>query len=409
LQGVDNCRESLERLKPMFEERLNYLNESIKFHQLMSELNAELQWLQEKDRLIGSGWPESAGLMQIRSLMKRHKSLEEEISNHLPVLQDLTTKASDCRGSQKDNPELVTACNQLINGETQLKQKLANRSTELEMGLKTFSLLEEINDIESWIQVKLSLLESQSTVGKDEDTIVLYLKKHKAFELELNTYSGIVNETRKSAQALCQSGHQLAELVRHKDELLTQQFSMLQRLSRNWLSSLMAQLQLHEFLRDCSGVRSWIKEKMVAASNPDLGQDFEHLEILQGKYKMLRKDVYSGKDNVDDCMNLAQRLKNPDNSDVNQMVQNQRAELKTEWEQLAQAVEVRGKKLEAAGEIHKFNRDVSEALLRISEKESSLGNEIGKDIKSIQRLLRFQDVFENDLTALVRNNLNYKD
>lgn len=406
MQGVHNCRESLESLKPLFEERMNYLNESIKFHQLMSELNAELQWLQEKDRLIGSGWPESAGLMQIRSLMKRHKSLEEEISNHLPVVQELISKASKCKDSQKNNSELNSACQQLINGEKMLKQKLVSRSSELEMGLKTFSLLEEINDIESWIQVKLSLLESQSTTGKDEDTIVLYLKKHNAFELELNSYSGIVNETRKSAQALCQSGHHLAELVRHKDELLTQQFSMLQRLSRNWLNSLMSQLQLHEFLRECSEVRHWIKEKIVAASSPDLGQDFEHLEILLSKYKTLRKDVFNGKEKVDDCMNLAQRLKTPENSDINSMVQNYRDDCKAEWEHLVQAVEFRGKKLEAAGEIHKFNRDVSEALLRIAEKESSLGNETGKDIKSIQRLLRFQDVFENDLTALVRADLS---
>jgi hypothetical protein len=45
-QNLRLCRESFESLKPIFDERLNYLNESVKFHQLMSELNSELQWIQ---------------------------------------------------------------------------------------------------------------------------------------------------------------------------------------------------------------------------------------------------------------------------------------------------------------------------------------------------------------------------
>ena len=64
------------------------------------------------------------------------------------------------------------------------------------------------------------------------------------------------------------TGHPLAELVRHKDELLTQEFSALQKMSRVRGNALMAQLQLHEFLRECAELRKWIKEKMVAAASP---------------------------------------------------------------------------------------------------------------------------------------------
>ena len=122
----------------------------------------------------------------------------------------------------------------------------------------------------------------------------------------------------------------------------------------------------------------------------DLGQDYEHLEVLISKYDNLRKEVASGKEKLDSCLTLAQRLKSPDGGDLEKLVQKNRDQCKADWEQLTTAVEVRGKKLAAAGEIHKFNRDIAEALLRIQEKSSSLGNETGKDIKSIQRLLRYQ-------------------
>lgn len=118
-----------------------------------------------------------------------------------------------------------------------------------------------------FFQVKRSLLESQPVVAKDEDTVLLYLTKQKAFELELDSYAGIISETKNSAAAICQSGHPLAELVRHKDELLSQEFSSLQKLSRGRRNALMSQLQLHEFLRECAEFRKWMKDKMAAASS----------------------------------------------------------------------------------------------------------------------------------------------
>jgi spectrin beta len=117
--------------------------------------------------------------------------------------------------------------------------------------------------------------------------------------------------------------------------------------------------------------------------------------VLISKYENLRKEMAAGKEKLDNCLTLAQRLKSPDGD-----LEKNRDLCKDDWDELTKAVEVRGRKLEAAGEIHKFNRDVAEALLRIQEKGSSLGNETGKDIKSIQRLLRQQDVFDNDLVAL---------
>ena len=206
LQGLSHCRGNLESLRPLFDERLNYLNELVKFHQLMSELNSELQWLQEKDKLISTGWPESVGLMQVRSLTKRHKSLEEEVANHLPVIEDLFKRAATFDDEDSNKSSVDTTCEQLSDGVKKLKSKLSMRAGELETAVKTHSLLEEINEIEGWIQVKRSLIESQPIAGKDEDSIRLYLAKQKAFGLELDSYAGIISETKKSAQILCQTG-----------------------------------------------------------------------------------------------------------------------------------------------------------------------------------------------------------
>ena len=128
-------------------------------------------------------------------------------------------------------------------------------------------LISQLLPISEPRQVKRSLLDSQTVGAKDEDSILLYLTKQKAFELELDSYGGIISETKNTAAAICQSAHPLAELVRHKDELLSQEFSSLQKLSRARRNALMSQLQQHEFLRECDEFRKWVKEKMAAASS----------------------------------------------------------------------------------------------------------------------------------------------
>lgn len=60
----------------------------------------------------------------------------------------------------------------------------------------------------------------------------------------------------------------------------------------------------------------------------------------------------------------------------------------------------REQKLNAAGEIHRFHRDVADALSRIQDKKAILSNELGRDLNSSLTLLRKHEVFENDLVAL---------
>lgn len=60
----------------------------------------------------------------------------------------------------------------------------------------------------------------------------------------------------------------------------------------------------------------------------------------------------------------------------------------------------REQRLLAAGEIHRFHRDVADALQRIQEKSAALGSDLGRDLNSALALLRKHEAFENELVAL---------
>jgi hypothetical protein len=71
-----------------------------------------------------------------------------------------------------------------------------------------------------------------------------------------------------------------------------------------------------------------------------------------------------------------------------------------EWSKLLETVELRDEKLVAAGEIHRFNRDVAESLSRIQEKYVAIPDDLGRDLNSVLGLIRRHENFETDLVAL---------
>lgn len=56
--------------------------------------------------------------------------------------------------------------------------------------------------------------------------------------------------------------------------------------------------------------------------------------------------------------------------------------------------------MKAAEEIHRFHRDVADAVQRIQEKNAALGIDLGRDLNSALTLLRKHEAFENELVVL---------
>jgi spectrin beta len=67
---------------------------------------------------------------------------------------------------------------------------------------------------------------------------------------------------------------------------------------------------------------------------------------------------------------------------------------------LLEQIDARDLKLDGAGEIHRFNRDVEDILSRIQEKYSSIPEDVGKDIFSTESFQKKHEGFENELVAL---------
>lgn len=255
----------------------------------------------------------------------------------------------------------------------------------------------EANEVDSWLTEKLNFL-NNSDYGKNEDNAIKLLTKHKAVELEVDTYQGIVGEMKVQAQKLAVTKPPLEELIVERTHFIENQLKNIQQLLVQRRTKLIESKNCHEYFRETENFQKWIAEQMQTALSDDYGADYEHLLVLQSKFQDFKCRVESNTDRFNQCHEHAIKLRR---TDLAKDVEARQQELKAAWSRLLEVIDARDKKLTAAAEIHRFNRDVAEALSRIQEKYSVISvDDLGRDMHSVQSLLRKHEGYENDLVAL---------
>ncbi|XP_031334782.1 spectrin beta chain, non-erythrocytic 1 isoform X2 [Photinus pyralis] len=397
----DNAFNAQKRLKDLEKPvtlRKEALREALKFHMFAFVLDNELQWIKERLPLAAS---ESLGqnLYDAQMFYKKHKKLETEIMGHQPVIDKVLAEGEtlvDLNHPQKK--KIQELCNTLIESWTDLNDKATKRTVKLELSLKAQQFFFDANEVESWLNEKSDIL-SNTDYGRDRDSSTKLLTKHKALELELDTYNSIIAEMGRSAQGLIMSGHPESKAIAERQATLEHLVRSLQRRAAARQHRLMESLFRHEYFLESGDLERWIMEKLQQATSEDYGLDYEHLIILQAKFDDFKHRVEAGSERFNQCEDLAQKLivnESPYKSDI----ESKQSQLDEKWQKLREQIASRDKRLHAAGEIHRFHRDVADALSRIHEKNAALGTELGRDLNSALTLLRKQEAFENELVAL---------
>ncbi|XP_050079457.1 spectrin beta chain, non-erythrocytic 1 [Anopheles maculipalpis] len=385
-------------LKTPARQRRDALDESLRFHKFVFELDTELQWINEhlpaaKSEVIGQN------LHQAQSLSKKHKKLEAEIEGHQPMINKTLTSAENLiNQNHPERAKVKELCNALEKAWADLQDQSTERSRKLELSLKAQQYLSEAGEIETWLGERNNVLRS-SDYGRDRDSATKLLTKHKVIELELDTYSGIVSEMGHTASAMIAAKHPDSKIIGAKQQLIEKMLKSLQRLAGQRQLRLMESLYRHEYFMESAELEQWIKEQEQAVNSEDYGHDYEHLLVLQNKFDDLKHRIEVGAERFNQCENFAKKLIGGDSPYVSEIEKRQEL-LSNAWQHLLEQLDAREKKLHAAGEIHRFHRDAAEALFRIQDKNAALSSELGKDLNSALALARKHEAFENELVPL---------
>ncbi|KPJ18807.1 Spectrin beta chain, brain 4 [Papilio machaon] len=384
---------ALDKLRPRAAARRAALETSMRLHKFAAEVSGELDWLQER-QAAASSTALPADLHAAQAAQKKHAKLRAELLGRRPLIERVLAQGRTLVEEEHPQKEKIEELSgELEAGYSRVSAAAEERGARLEAALKAQQFMHEALEVDSWLADKAAALAS-ADVGADRHRATQLLTRHKAVELELDTYAAIIAEMGHVAASMGQP-----ELV-ERHALLAGSLARLQRLAQQRQGALVESVCRHEYLAESAELESWIQEQYAAASSEDYGQDYEHLLILRSKFEELRHRVESGAERFNQCEELAKKLLASDSPYIADIERRQEA-LGESWQRLVDQIGSRAQRLHAAGEIHRFHRDAGELVARAGERAARLAAPPPpRDLRAATALLRDHDTLETDLLAI---------
>ncbi|KAJ8309236.1 hypothetical protein KUTeg_014110 [Tegillarca granosa] len=398
LAAVDAFNNRFEKLKPAVAKRKNRLKDSLHYHQFKFDADEEIQWIKEHLPAAAST-DYGKSLVDAQNLHKKHQKLELEIQGHQPIVEKVGNRGEKLIDEKHVNSKAIKdKCQELQLSWDDLLNKSKIRKKNLDLSVQIQKYLSEVAELENWINDKNALV-SSTDYGKDAASADKLLTKNRVLETDIQTYQGIVTGLGKEAQRLFKIGCQDPATLRKAQDTLQEHLTQLKRAAADRSKKLEQSRMWHSYVRESGDFDEWMNEQLQTASSEEYGSDYEHLVVLRNRFDEFKRTVDAGQERFNRCEKLSKILieeKTPYESQVEE----KEAQIREKWNQLLEQIDGRDQKLYGAGEIHRFNRDVEDALARIQEKYDSIPDDIGRDLFATQSYLKKHEAFENELVAL---------
>uniref|UniRef100_A0A8C0XSS6 SH3 domain-containing protein n=1 Tax=Castor canadensis TaxID=51338 RepID=A0A8C0XSS6_CASCN len=278
---------------------------------------------------------------------------------------------------------------QVLDRYHRFKELSTLRRQKLEDSYRFQFFQRDAEELEKWIQEKLQIASDENY--KDPTNLQGKLQKHQAFEAEVQANSGAIVKLDETGNLMISEGHFASETIRTRLMELHRQWELLLEKMREKGIKLLQAQKLVQYLRECEDVMDWISDKEAIVTSEELGQDLEHVEVLQKKFEEFQTDLAAHEERVNEVNQFAAKLIQVMSED----------EVNAAWQRLKGLALQRQGKLFGAAEVQRFNRDVDETISWIKEKEQLMASDdFGRDLASVQALLRKHEGLERDLAAL---------
>uniref|UniRef100_A0A8C9TN73 Spectrin beta chain n=1 Tax=Scleropages formosus TaxID=113540 RepID=A0A8C9TN73_SCLFO len=343
-----------ELLDPL-RKRKNNLMASREIHQFNRDVEDEILWVEERMPLATST-DHGHNLQTVQLLIKKNQTLQKEIQGHQPRFNDIFERSQSI-------------------------------------------LKDDGSTAEAWMSEQELYMMSEEK-AKDEQSAVAMLKKHQILEQAVEDYAETVHQLSKTSRALVAAGHPESERINMRQSQVDKLYAGLKDLSEERRGKLDERFRLFQLNREVDDLEQWIAEREVVAGSHELGQDYEHVTMLQERFREFARDTGNiGQERVDAVNQMADELINSGHSDAATIAE-WKDGLNEAWADLLELIDTRTQILAASYELHKFYHDAKEILGRILDKHKKLPEELGRDQNTVETLQRMHTAFEHDIQAL---------
>ncbi|XP_029690639.1 spectrin beta chain, non-erythrocytic 1-like isoform X3 [Takifugu rubripes] len=402
-EEVDGQRVSVERkfhllLEPLKQRREN-LMVSREIHQFNRDVEDEILWVEER-LPVAMSTDHGHNLQTVQLLIKKNQTLQKEIQGHHPRYTDIFERSQHVL--REDGPTAEPIRQRLTELQLlwqQIREETEKRHKRLSEAHKAQQYYFDAAEAEAWMSEQELYMMSEEK-AKDEQSSVFMLKKHQILEQAVEDYADTVHQLSSTSRGLVAAGHPESERIGMRQSQVDKLYAGLKDLSEERRGKLDERFRLFQLNREVDDLEQWIAEREVVAGSHELGQDYEHVTMLQERFREFARDTGSiGQERVDAVNRQADELINAGHSDAATIAE-WKDGLNEAWADLLELIDTRTQILAASYELHKFYHDAKEILNRILDKHKKLPEELGRDQNTVETLQRMHTAFEHDIQAL---------
>ncbi|XP_077174841.1 spectrin beta chain, non-erythrocytic 4 isoform X2 [Paroedura picta] len=389
------------RLIEPLKERRRILLATKEVHQVSHDLEDEISWVQ--DRLpLALMTDHGSNLQTVQQFIKKNQNLRREIQVHKPRVEDVLERAGSIATIRSPELDPVRALlEKLSELWGALQEGAEQRQQLLDATYQVQQYCFDVAEVEAWLSEQ-ELFMMNEEKGKDEQSTLQLLKKHLATEQAVENYAESIAQLSRQCRALLELGHPDSEQISRRQSQVDRLYVSLKDLVEERKAKLEQQYWLYQLSREVDELEHWIAEKEVVASSPELGQDYEHVAVLQEKFTEFASETGSiGNERISAVNQMVNELIDYGHVDAATIAE-WKDGVNEAWADLLELMETRAQLLAASHELHKFFNDCKDLLSHIEEKKQHLPEvamrESNASAGTLQRLL---SSFEHDVQVLV--------
>ncbi|XP_077448718.1 spectrin beta chain, non-erythrocytic 4 [Stigmatopora argus] len=390
------------RLIEPLKERRRILLASKEMHQVAQDLEDEMLWIQERLPLATCK-EYGNNLQSVQQHVKKNQTLQRELAGRRTRVEEVLDRAGIIASLRTPEVEFVREGAGHVRQLWEVLQlELERRSVMLDAALQAQQYYSEAAKVESWLSTQ-KLQQANDEKGTDEPSTLELLKTHLSLEQTVETYAETVGMLSQQCQQLLELGHPESEQLTKQQSHIDRLYVSLKDMVEHRKIKLEQQYWLYQLNKDVEELEKWITERETVASSTDLGQDLEHVTMLQDKFiKFASETSTIGQQRMEQVNKMVNEMIDCGHSDAATIAE-WKDGLNESWADLLELIETRRQMLEASKQLHKFFTDCKEVMAQIAGKSKQLPEvrACQANITNPATLQRLMHSFEHALQLLV--------
>ncbi|XP_072722021.1 spectrin beta chain, erythrocytic isoform X2 [Ciconia boyciana] len=395
----DNILRLWEQLLELLAARRQRLEMNLTLQHLFQEMLHSIDWMDEVKVQLAS--PESGKhLLEAEELLQTHRLLEGDMALQAEKTRAVSAAAlrfADAEGYRPCDPKVIRdRVSHLELCRRELQALAARRRALLEQSRSLWTCLWELDEAEGWIKEQEQLY-SALDFGKDLPSVLLLQRRHAAFEAELRSRGGRLEQALAAGEGLAVASRAAGRL-RERVAAVRALWAQLEELAAFRRRGLRETEDFFQFQAEAEELAEGLRDARRRAAAEELGQDESRTRTLLRQHQELLEEMAAAREQLDGLARQAEGF--PPELRAGPDAQSRLVALRELHAEVAALAERRGRQLQDALDLYTVFGESDACHLWMGAKETWLGQEVPQALEDLDVAQHRLDGLEQEMAVV---------